>query len=400
MPAAPYALFRDDQRHSSRVFERPHEIVIARTADEVLPALARLEDARRRGFWLAGYLSYEAGHVFEEKLRHLIVPVRETPLIAMGIFDAPAGSGHPLAQPVTAEAGTSPPSLDNARPAWDFETYETRFETLHAHLRRGDCYQANLTMPVEAKWQGDPRALFWSLVERQPVRYGALIDLGGPVILSRSPELFFRVDDDGMIETHPMKGTAPRGKTTAEDARIIAKMLADEKTQAENRMIVDLLRNDISMISEVRTLSVPKLFAIETYPTVHQMVSHVTAKLKPEVGLPEILAALFPCGSVTGAPKMWAMQILGRLEDGPRDVYCGAIGWCDPAGPMQFSVAIRTLTLFNGGKAVFNVGGGIVFDSKAKAEYDECLLKTRFAVSQLSSRGPAPVPPSRQSISC
>lgn len=220
------------------------------------------------------------------------------------------------------------------------------------------------------------------------------------MILSRSPELFFRVDAAGMIETHPMKGTAPRGASPADDERIIAEMLADEKTQAENRMIVDLLRNDISMISEVGTLSVPKLFAIETYPTVHQMVSHVTARLKPEVGLPEILSALFPCGSVTGAPKMWAMQILGRLEAGPRDVYCGAIGWCDPAGPMQFSVAIRTLTLFNEGKAVFNVGGGIVFDSKAQAEYDECLLKTRFAVSQLNRPDRAPVRPNRRSISC
>src|SRR5690606_8775681 len=118
----------------------------------------------------------------------------------------------------------------------------------------------------------------------------------------------------------------------------------------------------------------------ETYPTVHQMVSHVRARLRPDIGLPEILRALFPCGSITGAPKMWAMRILHELETGPRDVYCGAIGWCDPNGPMRFSVAIRTLTLFNDGRAVFNVGGGIVFDSKAEAEYEECLLKARFAV--------------------
>lgn len=398
--AAPYALFRDDQQQTSLVFDHPRDIVIARTADEIAPALARLEQARRQGFWLAGYLSYEAGHIFEDKLRHLIIPHRETPLIAMGMFDAPGGNDHPVAQPVPPAPDAQPPLLKDATPEWNFKAYKTRFDALHAHLRAGDCYQANLTMPVEAKWQGDPAALFWSLVERQPVRYGALIDLGGPIVLSRSPELFLRVDGDGMIETHPMKGTAPRGASPADDERIIAEMLADEKTQAENRMIVDLLRNDVSMISEVGTLSVPKLFAIETYPTVHQMVSHVTAKLKQEIGLPEILAALFPCGSVTGAPKMWAMQILGRLEAGPRDVYCGAIGWCDPAGPMQFSVAIRTLTLFNGGKAVFNVGGGIVFDSKATAEYDECLLKTRFAVSQLNSPSPAHVPPSKRSISC
>ncbi len=325
-----------------------------------------------------GYLAYEAGFVFEEKLSPLIEEGRETPLIAMGVFDAPAADDHPLASAPSNIPNA--PFLTNPRAAWDLEAYSDRFERLHHHLRKGDCYQANLTMPVEATWSGDPRAAFWSLVGRQPVHYGALVDLGGPVILSRSPELFFSVDAEGWLETRPMKGTAPRGASPEEDEAIIAAMLLDEKTQAENRMIVDLLRNDVSVISEVGTLSVPKLFAIETYPTVHQMVSYVRAKLRPETGLPEILAALFPCGSVTGAPKMWAMRILHALEAGPRDVYCGAIGWCDPAGPMRFSVAIRTISLFNGGRAVFNVGGGIVFDSKAEAEYEECLLKARFAV--------------------
>ncbi|KGD92049.1 aminodeoxychorismate synthase component I [Rhizobium sp. YS-1r] len=379
---APYALFRDDPVGRSLVFDRPKEIVLARTADEVLPALHRLEEARRSGRWLAGYISYEAGYVFEEKLLPLIVPNRPVPLLAMGIFDAPAGHEHPFALPEPVKS--EDPLLTEPHAAWDFETYRQRFDRLHEHLRKGDCYQANLTMPITARWQGDPRSAFWSLIERQPVHYGALIDFAGdfagPVILSRSPELFFSVDAERFIETHPMKGTAPRGATAKEDKAIIEAMLADEKTLAENRMIVDLLRNDISLISEVGTLSVPKLFEIETYPTVHQMVSHVRARLKPGIGFPEILAALFPCGSITGAPKLWAMQILAGLEDGPRDAYCGAIGYCDPAGPMRFSVAIRTITLFKDGRAVFNVGGGIVFDSKAEAEYDECLLKARFAV--------------------
>lgn len=377
--SSPHALFRNDRDGTSLVFDRPRELIFAHRADEILPALRKLEHARRSGAWLAGYISYEAGFIFEEKLRPLIVDNRETPLIAMGLFNAP----------VTAESGLGIPpqeseqaAIYDARAAWDFETYRTRFEALHEHIRRGDCYQANLTMPVHARWQGTPYGLFAALAKQQPVSYGALIDLGGPIILSRSPELFFRVDEDGWIETHPMKGTAPRGATLQEDADIVAAMLADEKTQAENRMIVDLLRNDVSLISEVGSLQVPKLFDIETYPTVHQMVSHVRAKLLPEIGLPEILASLFPCGSVTGAPKMWAMQILHRLEAGPRDVYCGAIGWCNPAGPMRFSVAIRTLSLFSSGQAVFNVGGGIVFDSKAKAEYEECLLKARFAVNK------------------
>ncbi len=380
MKHSPYVLFRDDKRSQSLLFREPRDLVIARTADEVLPALARLEQARQDGFWLAGYLSYEAGFVFEEKLRPLIVDNRETPLLAMGIFDGPAPDGRSLATPPPPEEHQQLLSLPRA--AWDFETYRERFDRLHEHLRRGDIYQANLTMPITARWAGDPLRAFWSLVARQPVHYGALVDLGGPLVLSRSPELFFRVDGDRWIETHPMKGTAPRGVTPEEDEAIVAAMLADGKTQAENRMIVDLLRNDISLISEVGTLSVPKLFAIETYPTVHQMVSHVRARLRPEIGLPEIMTALFPCGSITGAPKMWAMRILQELEDRPRDVYCGAIGWCDPAGPMQFSVAIRTLSLFNDGKAVFNVGGGIVFDSTAEAEYQECLLKAQFAVGK------------------
>lgn len=374
---APYALFRDDKRGESLLFADPRDIVVARTASEVLPAFERLEAARRSGKWLAGYASYEAGYVFEEKLRPLVEDGRETPLIAIGIFDAPAPAGHPLAAPVEPEDA---PFITEPHAAWDFAAYRQRFERLHDHLRRGDCYQANLTMPIEARWRGDPRSAFWSLVARQPVHYGALIDLGGPVILSRSPELFFKVDGERWIETHPMKGTAPRGLTPEEDEAIIAAMLADEKTQAENRMIVDLLRNDISAISEVGTLSVPRLFEIETYPTVHQMVSHVRARLVEGTGLPEIFRALFPCGSITGAPKMWAMRILAALETGPRDVYCGAIGFCDPSGPMRFSVAIRTLTLFKDHRAVFNVGGGIVFDSKAEAEYEECLLKARFAV--------------------
>jgi len=335
------------------------------------------EGGRYAGPGRAGGGGCEGCKASEAKLGARGVESRDAALRPRGSFDARGAADQPRA----AAAPTDDADLvTEPRAGWTLETYRDRFERLHDHLRRGDCYQANLTMPIEARWSGDPRSVFWSLVARQPVHYGALIDLGGPVIVSRSPELFFKVDEAGWIETHPMKGTAPRGKDKGEDAAIIAAMLADEKTQAENRMIVDLLRNDISMISEVGTLSVPKLFAIETYPTVHQMVSHVRARLLDGIGLPEIFRALFPCGSITGAPKMWAMRILAELEAGPRDVYCGAIGYCDPAGPMRFSVAIRTLTLFKDQRAVFNVGGGIVFDSKAEAEYEECLLKARFAV--------------------
>ena len=250
---------------------------------------------------------------------------------------------------------------------------------MHRHLREGDCYQANLTFPVEAKWTGDPLSAFDALAARQAVKYGALVALGEPVVLSRSPELFFEVDGDGWIETHPMKGTAPRGKTPEEDEELKRFLANDPKNQAENRMIVDLLRNDISLISEVGTLDVPELFRIESFATVHQMVSRVRAKLLPGLTIRQIFSALFPCGSITGAPKIRAMEILRELESAPRNAYCGAIGWIEPGGRMRFNVAIRTITLFAGGEAVYNVGGGVVFDSTAEDEYQECLLKARYA---------------------
>ncbi|TAT85429.1 aminodeoxychorismate synthase component I [Rhizobium ruizarguesonis] len=374
----PTILFRDDVTGQVMLFAEPAEIIVARTRAEFFAGLARMEQAKAAGKWLAGYMAYEVGYLFEEKLAPFAREHRDTPLICFGVFDAPQPDTHPLAQPK--QRLENEEFLTAPKAAWDFPIYKERFDRLHKHLRLGDAYQANLTMPVEARWNGDPRAAFWSLIERQPVKYGALVDLGGPIILSRSPELFFRTDEQGWIETHPMKGTAKRGTTAAEDAEIIEAMRSDIKTQAENRMIVDLLRNDISRITEVGTLDVPKLFDIETYPTVHQMVSHVQARLRPDLSIRDIFSALFPCGSITGAPKMRAMELLHALEDAPRDAYCGAIGMISPTGAMRFSVAIRTITLFEGGRAVFNVGGGIVFDSTAEAEYEECLLKARFAV--------------------
>ncbi|AJC81076.1 aminodeoxychorismate synthase protein [Rhizobium etli bv. phaseoli str. IE4803] len=378
MSDQPYILFRDDTTGLVMLFAEPAEIIIARTRTEFFAGLIRMEEAKAAGKWLAGYMAYEAGYLFEDKLASFADENRETPLLLFGVFDAPQPDTHPLAQPK--QRLENEEFLTAPKAAWDFPIYKERFDVLHEHLRLGDAYQANLTMPVETRWNGDPRAAFWSLIERQPVKYGALVDLGGPVILSRSPELFFRTDEQGWIETHPMKGTAKRGATAAADAEIIEAMRNDIKTQAENRMIVDLLRNDISRITEVGTLDVPKLFDVETYPTVHQMVSHVQARLRPALSIRDIFTALFPCGSITGAPKMRAMEILHALEDAPRDAYCGAIGMISPSGAMRFSVAIRTITLFEGGRAVFNVGGGIVFDSTAEAEYEECLLKARFAV--------------------
>ncbi|ENS52736.1 aminodeoxychorismate synthase component I [Brucella melitensis] len=372
----PLILFRDDKAGRDVLFAAPSRIIRADTPDEFEPAWEAMQRAHEAGEWLAGYLSYEAGYLLEPKLRPLLPEGRKTPLLCFGVFDGPSDEQLHVRDSENATC------LRNPVAQWSFEDYAPRFERLYRHLREGDCYQGNLTFPVTAQWGGDPLILFNMLAKRQPVRYATYCDLGGPVVLSRSPELFFKVDGDGWIETHPMKGTMPRGATPEEDERNRQFLLNDPKNQAENRMIVDLLRNDISLVSEVGSLDVPELFRVESYPTVHQMVSRVRARLKSGLHLRAVFAALFPCGSITGAPKISAMKILRRLETGPRDIYCGSLGWIEPGGRMRFNVAIRTISLLGGNRAIFNVGGGVVFDSTAQAEYEECLLKALFATGQ------------------
>jgi para-aminobenzoate synthetase component 1 len=370
------ACFRNDLDGAEVAFADPRKIVVAWEPEAFLPALDQIELARRSGKWLAGYISYEAGYLLDPALVSLLPSGRRAPLLCFGVFDGPAG---PCPWLDAREGADQDAEIHDPVTAWSQADYAQRFERLHRHLREGDCYQANLTFPVEARWRGDPLALFSALRRRQPVRHSAFIDLDGPIVLSRSPELFFSLSRNRWLETLPMKGTAPRGRTREEDEALRDFLLNDPKNQAENRMIVDLLRNDISRISEVGTLDVPELFRVESYATVHQMVSRIRARLVEGLSFHDILAALFPCGSITGAPKISAMKILRALEDAPRDVYCGAIGWIAPDGAMRFNVAIRTISLFPDGRAIFNVGGGVVSDSTAEGEYAECLLKGRFA---------------------
>ena len=380
LPRDSCILFRDDLARRETLFDQPEETLSAETLDELEQVFAKIERARLSGKWLAGYFSYEAGALFEEKLASSLLAGRRIPLCAFGVFGAPKQRKfmpHPGAPGWRLEAPAA---------AWSFEEYRERFDRVHQHLREGDCYQANLTFPINAKWHGEPAAIFNELAARQPVRHSAYVNFSETKILSRSPELFFRTDADGWIESLPMKGTARRGKTPAADKAQKRFLQSVPKNQAENRMIVDLLRNDISRISKVGTLSVPKLFKIETYETLHQMVSLVRAKLLPGLTVRDIFAALFPCGSITGAPKLSAMTILQALEQQPRDIYCGSIGWIAPDGRMEFNVAIRTLTLYPDGEAIFNVGGGVVFDSTAEEEYAECLLKARFALGSNNNR--------------
>ena len=353
------------------VFSAPVRVIRADTPDEVPTALQALQDAQNDGHWLAGYASYELGYVFSDKLRDLMPADRDVPLIHFGVFDAPVEAPDP--------APNGPATLSAPQPVWSLADYTAAYDQVKAYIAAGDIYQANLTFPLHAQMTGSVDDLYAALRAKQKVPHGAMVDLGGPVLLSRSPELFFSVDTNRNLHARPMKGTAPRGGTPAEDAALARWLHKSEKNRAENLMIVDLLRNDMSRISQIGTVKVPSLYAIETYATLHQMTSLITAKMRDEVELPEIFAALFPCGSITGAPKIRAMQIIHELEAAARGVYCGAIGWIAPDGSMTFNVAIRTLTCFEDGTVRLNVGGGVVHDSEGGDEYQEALLKGQFA---------------------
>lgn len=351
-------------------FAKPRQIIRADTAADVIPALAAMQAAQKRGEWLAGYLSYELGYALIPRLIPLMPDERPMPLILMGVFDAPRPA-DPLPDHADVQLGP-------ARPLWDAGRYRATFARIQDYIAAGDTYQINLTFPMQADVSGDPLSVYAALAARQPVGEGAFVDLGGPVVLSRSPELFFAVDADRRIVTRPMKGTAARGIDPAQDAGNAAGLAASEKNRAENLMIVDLLRNDISRICVPGSVRVPRLFHIETYATLHQMTSTVEGLLSPDTDLIRILAALFPCGSITGAPKIRAMQIIAQLEQAARGVYCGAIGWVDPAGPMRFSVAIRSPVMTEPGRLGLNVGGGIVHDSDAASEWSEALCKAAY----------------------
>jgi para-aminobenzoate synthetase component 1 len=352
------------------LFAGAERLIVADRPEEVPAALAALDAARAEGFWLAGFASYELGHALEARLASCMSARRRLPLLQFGTYAAPVA-----AAPLKA----APAALGDLVPDWDQARYAQAFQAVHDYICAGDIYQANLTFPLRMTAQGTPQALYAALAAVQPVRYGALVECAGlPAILSRSPELFFRTHADGRIETRPMKGTQPRSADAAEDARRRFFLQSDAKNRAENLMIVDLLRNDISRVSVPGSVRVPELFSVETYETVHQMTSLITAELRPDTGLAEILRALFPCGSITGAPKLRAMQILAELEEHARDIYCGSIGWAAPDGRAEFNVAIRTL-MVEEGRATLNVGGGVVYDSTAAGEYEEALWKARFA---------------------
>ncbi len=371
-------LFEHGPSGMPAVFRGAQRLIVADAPAAVPAALAAMADAQAGGAWLAGYASYEFGLALEPRLHALMPPKRACPLLMFGVFDGPQDGQGAMAQ---ARREAECARLSPPEPLWDAARHAAAFARLADYIAAGDCYQVNLTLPMHARRSGTALGLFGALARVQPVRHAAFVDLGhGPVILSRSPELFFRLDAQRGIECRPMKGTIARGATPQADAAARTALLASEKDRAENLMIVDLLRNDIGRICDIGSVAVPDLFQIETYATLHQMVSRITGRLRPGIGIGAVLAALFPCGSITGAPKIRAMQIIAELEDVPRDVYCGTIGWAAPDGSAAFNVAIRTLSLFGDTDVVLNVGGGVVHDSTAAREYEEALWKARFAL--------------------
>ena len=373
----PFILFDHGPGGQPELFRDPLRIIEAKAPEEVAPALTAIEQARSHGHWLAGFASYELGYVLEPGLRELLPAERRTPLLRFGVFDAPV-SAAPLDEIIAYDEGAA--TLRDAACDWSRADYADAFDVIRAGIAAGDYYQVNLTMQLRMRLEGNPLGLYGALRRHNPVTHGAYVNLGAPIILSRSPELFFEITADGLIRTVPMKGTAPRGTTAAQDEALRERLHADPKNRAENLMIVDLLRNDISRVAELGTVHVPKLFAVESYQTVHQMVSCVAARLRPDAGIGEVFASLFPCGSVTGAPKIAAMRAIRDVEIGPREAYCGAIGWLAPDGRARFNVAIRTLVHYGDDEVVLNVGGGVVADSTADSEYEEALWKTRFAI--------------------
>ena len=380
MTARPPSVLLDDARpgHArlSR-FARPLGQIMAWTADDVPAALAALEAARAAGHHLAGYFAYELGLALEPKLAPRLPKNFPGPLLWFGVFAAPeilegAAAEAALAESVSGRAYAGP-----LRPEWNEEAYTRRFARTHDWIGAGDIYQANLSFRAGFAFAGDPMALYRDLRRKAGAAHCAVIDDGTRHILSLSPELFFDLTTGGALTARPMKGTAPRGNDAPSDAAAREALSSSAKDRAENLMIVDLLRNDLGRIAEIGSVAVANLFAVETYPTLHTMVSTVTAQLKPDTGIPALLKAIFPCGSITGAPKIRAMEIIAALEESPRGAYCGAIGYFAPDGSARFNVAIRTLTL-EGARGELGVGGAVVHDSTAQGEYAECLLKARY----------------------
>lgn len=341
------------------------EVLRADTPDQVRGVLDAAESHARAGAWCVGFVRYEAAVAFDPAF---VAHAADGPLAWFGVFRSAA--------PWNDSAGSVGANAADWSSALDRPTFDARIARIHDAIRAGETYQINLTAPLRSRFEGNAQAWFHALQQVQPQSYAAFIDTGEEQLLSVSPELFFDWRD-GRIVSRPMKGTAPRGASAAEDAEQVRVLLASEKERAENLMIVDLIRNDLSRIAQPHTVRVPRLFQTRAWPTVWQMTSDVSAMTREGTTLSDVFGALFPCGSVTGVPKVRATRLIHALEDGPRGVYCGAIGVLQPGGAATFNVPIRTVQLRDG-QAVCGIGSGITIDAQAQGEWDEWQNKQGF----------------------
>ncbi len=369
----------DDARSAgasnSRLYRQPARFITAYEPTDIAPALAQLSAAQDEGWHVAGFLSYEAGYALEPKLTGL---ARSTtlPLLWFGLFDQfeslrPEAVAKLLPDPAGGWIGRPRPQIIP-------DEYALAFAKTHAFIAAGDIYQANLTFGCDVPLLGHPLSIYAGLRDRAKAGYGGIVWTGTDWLLSLSPELFFALQQ-GRLTTKPMKGTAVRHLAPQDDAQAATMLADDPKQRAENLMIVDLLRNDLSRIAVPGSVAVPALFTVETYPTVHQMTSTVTAQIAKGSGAVDALRTIFPCGSITGAPKIRAMEIIADTEANPRGIYTGSIGRIDANGDAAFNVAIRTLHMTACGSiATLGLGSGIVADSVLGEEWQECFAKGKF----------------------
>lgn len=384
----PFVLL-DDAREGEGVadallYEAPRALFVAHRPEEVEPVLAAAEAARGAGGGaLAGYVAYEAGLALEPKLRPGAAARSGAagPLVWLGLFDAPRRIPAAEVRAWLGNRSDGPGTIGPMEPQLSPGGYAAAFGALKEAIHGGDIYQANLTYPLAGSFRGDPVGLYAALRDAGRAGYGGLIYDGAHWLLSFSPELFVALNG-AEAKVKPMKGTRPRMADAAADAAMAEDLASSEKDRAENLMIVDLMRNDLSRVAEAGSVRVDAPFAVESYPTVHQMVSTVRARLAEGRGALDLVRALFPCGSITGAPKIRAMELIGEVERDARGPYCGAIGRIDGDGNAAFNVAIRTLRLTpieNGqGTAVLGIGSAIVADSEPMAERRECEVKAGF----------------------
>ena len=347
-------------------FEHPAEIISCYHPSELESSFLKIESLLKQGFIVAGFLSYEAGYTFEKKL--WLDKRYDFPLLFMGCYRAPSSCS------TFAQKARNPYALNDVTINTDQEKYFRDIAQIRSHISYGNVYQITYCLKMRFGWEGEAFSLYRALYRKQPVPYAAYLEAGQFKILSLSPEMFFK-KTGSFIKTKPMKGTWPRGGNFFSDMIAGLRLHYDPKNRAENLMITDLLRNDLGRCAS--NICVPKLFEVAQYNLLYQMTSTVTARVQPDIPLYKLFSSLFPSGSVTGTPKIRAMQVIRRLEAEERKIYTGAIGYILPNKDMFFNIPIRTL-LLQDKNGEMGIGGGIVWDSTARGEWDEGMLKGRF----------------------